>query len=76
MDNVFYVPGLSHNLISLGCIADKGFTLIFDNKRCLVLEGCGNIVGDGVRDKMTGLYRYVVDHPTFPICIVESIYVG
>jgi hypothetical protein len=77
MDNVYYVPGLTSNLMSVGCMADKGFILVFDKDQCLVYSGGTNqVVGRGVRDQLTGLYRYILNNPAFRICAVQSPEVG
>ncbi len=31
MNDVYFVPGLTYSLLSVGCIADKGFVLVFDD---------------------------------------------
>ena len=77
MNNVFYVPGLTNNLISVGCLTDKGFTMVFDSSQCLIFKGrTTEVVGRGIRDKQTGLYRYIVERPKFPICAIQSAEVG
>jgi hypothetical protein len=77
MNNVYYMPGLTSNLMSVGCMADKGFILVFDKEQCLVYKGGTNqIVGRGIRDQLIGLYRYILNNPEFPICAVQSLEVG
>jgi hypothetical protein len=77
MNNIYYVPGLTSNLMSVGCMADKGFVLVFDKDQCLVYQGGTNqVVSRGVHDKLTGLYRYILNNPTFPICVVQTPEVG
>lgn len=69
--DVYYVLGLSKNLHLVGKIVDEGYILLFDNHRCLVYDG-PNVVVRGRREAETGLYRYIVDKPEFPICVVQS----
>jgi hypothetical protein len=77
MSNIYYVPGLTSNLISVGCMTDKGFILVFDKDQCLVYKGGTNqVVGRGIQDQCTGLYRYILNNPEFPICAVQSLEVG
>jgi hypothetical protein len=37
LHNVFYVPSLSRNLISVSCLDDDGYDCQFDNRQCLIL---------------------------------------
>ena len=43
LDNVFFVPTLSHNLLSVGQLIDDGYSVIFDDGSCTI------------RDKKSGL---------------------
>jgi len=36
MNDVYFVLGLTYSFLSVGCIADKGFVLVFDDNECLV----------------------------------------
>jgi transposase InsO family protein len=72
INDVYYVPGLTRNLLSVGKIADAGYVLVFDKDKCLVYDGLNNIVGKGMRELDTGLYRYVIEKPSFPICAIQS----
>ena len=77
MNNIFYVPGLTSNLMYVGYIIDKDFVVVFDNSQCLVYKGgTREVVGGGIRDQHTSLYRYIVEHPRFPICAIQSSEVG
>jgi hypothetical protein len=33
------VPSLAFNLLSVGSMADLGFTLVFDDTQCIVYQG-------------------------------------
>ena len=72
MNEMYFVPSLSFNLLLVDSITDMGFTLVFDNKRCTIYQD-KKIVGREVRDGKTGLYRYLVSQPAFKICAVTSI---
>ncbi len=58
ISNVFYVPSLSKNLLFINMIADKGNIVVFDSKKCLVINnGDPNIIMvEGVKDQKNGLY--------------------
>jgi hypothetical protein len=71
IDDVYFVPGLSFNLLSVGSITDMGLTLVFDDQGCIVYKG-SEVVGCGTRDPRPGLYRYIIDDPKFKICAVAS----
>ena len=43
LDNVFFVPTLSHNLLSVGQLVNDGYSVIFDDGSCTI------------RDKKSGL---------------------
>ena len=76
MNNVYYVPGLTSNLMPVDCMADKGFVLVFEKDQCLIYNRPREVVGKGVQDKNIGLYRYIMDKRGFPICDVQSVKVG
>ena len=57
MNNVFYVLCLTNNLMSVGCITDKDFVVVFDNSQCFIYKGgTREVVGRGIRDQYTSLY--------------------
>jgi hypothetical protein len=57
----YFVPGLIYNFILVGCLADNGFVLVFDNQQCLVFKArINDIIGKGFRDSTTSLYRYIL----------------
>jgi hypothetical protein len=62
ISNVLCVPNLSKKLLSISMIIDKGNTMVFDSKKCLVINnGDPNIiVAKGVKDQKNGLYRLQV----------------
>ncbi len=62
ISNVLCVPNLSKKLLSIGMIINKGNIMVFDSKKCLVINnGDPNIiVAKGVKDQKNGLYRLQV----------------
>ena len=49
MKNVFHVPELSCNLMSVRQITDRGFLITFKNDRCQIKSVGGVIVGGGIK---------------------------
>jgi hypothetical protein len=76
MNNVYYILGLMSNFMSIGCMVDKGFIFIFDKDQCLVHNGPDQVIEKRIWDQCTGLYQYIINNPTFPICVVQSIKVN
>lgn len=58
---VLYVPSISTNLLSVGCITDSKHHLVtFDDRQCLIIEKPSNtVVARGIRDSSNGLYKLV-----------------
>ena len=54
--HVLYSPGITKNLISVGFLADKGYTLEFRKAFCLIKMG-GSIIATAIRNPANGLYR-------------------
>lgn len=53
IENVLFVPGLVGNLLSVSRIVDKGFSVSFESKECLIMKE-DNVVAVG--KKKNGLY--------------------
>ena len=52
IENVYYVNGLQHNLLSVSQICDKGNNVLFTEKKCRVTNSVtGNLVLLGKRHK-------------------------
>ncbi|KAL3687453.1 hypothetical protein R1sor_013762 [Riccia sorocarpa] len=69
ISDVFYVPGLHNNLLSVGQLTDRGYLVVFDQKKCVVLkqEPKPQLVAKGVR-RRNGMYQLDVDNlRTVPI---------
>lgn len=64
-NDVYYVSGLTMNLILVGSLVDQGFVIVFDNEMCLIFVGPNQVVVHGVRELKTGLYQYIMDGHNF-----------
>ena len=51
IDDVFFVDGLKHNLLSVGQLVDKGYLLRFIGKNLIIKEKDGKLIGTGTRSK-------------------------
>ena len=38
ISDVYFVPGLKHNLISIGQLMKKGYNVFFKNDECIILD--------------------------------------
>lgn len=57
--NVLYVPKLSHNLLSVSCLTQKGFNVIFNGGGCFIYDKSSKNSGNPIfcAFKDNGLYR-------------------
>lgn len=57
--NVLYVPKLSHNLLSVSCLIQKGFTVLFNDRGCFIYDKSSKNPGNPIvcAFKDNGLYR-------------------
>lgn len=55
LSDVFYVPDLESNLVSVGCLVNKGAEVTFGKSRGCVIQ-CGGVVA-AVAQKVGGLYQ-------------------
>lgn len=64
--NVLFVPKLSHNLLSVSCLTQRGFTVLFDDRGCSIYDksnkNSGNPIFCAIIDNGNG-YRV-----TFGVC--------
>ena len=74
INEVYFVPRLWFNLLSVRSNVDMGYTLVFDDKRCTIYHN-NNVVGNGIRDGKIGFYIYLVSQPKFSISAITSILV-
>ena len=42
IQDVLYVPKINHNLLSVGQMLEKGYSLHFQNKSCTIVDPCGS----------------------------------
>jgi hypothetical protein len=59
IDDNFYVPNITNNLLSMGTIADKGCLVIFGANKCWVLSAKqpSKVLAMGTRNTSNGLYQ-------------------
>ena len=46
-DDVYFVDGLKHNLLSVAQLVDKGYQLQFGNDTCIIKDKQGKLLGTG-----------------------------
>lgn len=46
-DDVLYVDGLKHNLLSVGQLLDKGYRLEFNENKCIINNKEGEMIASG-----------------------------
>ena len=51
IDEVYFVDGLKHNLLSVGQLVDKGYQLQFVDNTCTIKDKEGNMIGTSTRSK-------------------------
>lgn len=58
IDNVLYVFGLRKSLSSIGSIANRGYYVVFDDKKCFINnKHFHKVIVVGVQNENNGLYR-------------------
>ena len=55
--HVLYSSGITKNLISIGFLADRGFSLEFQKNKCIIKNSEGCYVGLASRNNVNGLYE-------------------
>ena len=50
-DDVYFVDGLKHNLLSVGQLVDKGYQLQFGNDTCIIKDKEGRLLGTSTRTR-------------------------
>ena len=48
-DDVYFIDGLKHNLLSMGQLVDKGYQLKFTEKTYIIKDRYGKLIGIGTR---------------------------
>ena len=54
---VLYSLGITKNLISIGFLTDKGFTLEFQKSLCLIKNIDGSLIASAIKNSANGLYK-------------------
>jgi hypothetical protein len=49
IDDVLYVEGLTHNILSVGHMVDKGYDLQFKNRKWKILSGSRNMIASSTK---------------------------
>jgi hypothetical protein len=63
VNDVFYVPGINKNLLSMGAIINKGCVVIFGSQKCwIVISLPSKLIIEGERDKFNGLYKLALSN--------------
>ena len=57
ISHVLYSPGITKNLISVGFLTDKGFTLEFQKSLCLIKNMDGLPIASAIRNTANTLYK-------------------
>lgn len=59
LQNVTYVPGVKKHLLSVGALTDKGYTLVFNSKQCVIFDKDNPKLAIAIarRDPRNKLYR-------------------
>ena len=69
LDNVFYIPTLSHNLLSVGQLIDDGYSVIFDEGSCTkIWSDYGKCLHDAKQD----VYTYVSNIEKHALIITQK----
>lgn len=66
VNDVQFVPDLAANLLSVGKIVDKGYTVVFSRKGCKVIDEDGTCVATGSRSN--GLFKLEQIKPKVFVC--------
>ena len=57
ISHVLYSLSITKNLISGGFLADRGFSLEFLKRKCIIKTSRGDLVGSAYRNYGNGLYK-------------------
>ena len=57
IENVLYSPGIMKNLLSIGCLALKGFALEFKEQGCTIQNSNGDLITSALREPSNRLYK-------------------
>ena len=68
-DDVYFVDGLKHNLLSVEELVDKGYQLQFGKYTCIIKDKDGKLIGIGTRTKVNVFQL----NPIELTCLVEKM---
>lgn len=51
-NDVYFVDGLKHNLLSVGQLVNKGYQLQFKENTCTIKDKNGKMIGTGTRSRV------------------------
>ena len=73
IENVLYVDGLKHNLLSISQLCDKGFKIEFNNNCCRISEAMSNEVVH-IGKRIGNIYMLNIEHASHELsCLVSKI---
>ena len=75
INDVFYVEGLKHNLLSISQFCDKGYEVMFKSDECIVRDIEGNKICCGKRNGNVYILDFNVDHPKCLSAVDDEILV-
>jgi hypothetical protein len=53
MQNVYFIPDLSQNLLSIGQLIESGYSIVFEGKSCKIRDKDKLVIEDGmVRNRL------------------------
>jgi hypothetical protein len=55
--HILYSPGITKNLLSVGFLAEKGFSLEFKSHACYIRDSIGKVIAVAERNPRNGLYQ-------------------
>ena len=68
-EDVYFVDGLKHNLLSVGKLVVKGYQLQFTEKTCMIRDKDGKVIGTGTRSR-GNVFQL---NPTKMTCLVAKV---
>lgn len=73
--DVYYVPGLKHNLMSVGQLIEKGYRVLFKNDVCTILDRnpSDRLIAkvQMTKNKMFPLQMYGIEEANFKVGILD-----
>lgn len=74
INNVFYVYGVTKNLLFVGSIADKRCVVMFNSNECWIVDSNSTdiVLTRGKRDPINGLYKLESNSDQLHVCIIDA----